>query len=664
MGDSRHHPILNYLRRTLGASESAGVSDTEILRRFVNARDEAAFELLLWRHAAMVLHVCRQILRDDAAAEDAFQATFLVLARKAASIGQRESAGGWLHRVAYRIALKARAAGRAKAGANVDLDQLEAPPPPDDPSRRELRRVICEEVNRLPAKYRAPIIACYFESRTHEEAAQQLGWPRGTVAGRLSRGREMLRRRLLRRGVALTAGALAGAMSVPSSPAALNGLVESTIRTMKLFAANGAVSPRIAALAEGVLRAMFWTRVKIVMAVLLIVGLGGAGATFLSTQASKAEPPSESPPRAAEAPAAGVEGGSDANAQKPDDAAKLAQNMAQSRRNLKELAQAMIAYTEAYVRLMPAPAIYDKKGKALLSWRVELLPYLGEQELYKQFKRDEAWDSPHNKKLLSKMPKVYAPPGMRTRQPYSTFYQVFVSAGEKTGAGGAAAGAGGEGSATAKPMAGGAGGAGAPGGAGPAAAAEGYSSPANSAAFVKGQRVPFPAHFTDGTSNTILIVEAGNAVPWTKPEDLHYAADEPLPELGGLFPDIFHAAFVDGSVHTLTKKYDEANLRAAITAGAGEVIDLAKIEIPQPVKAPGPGEARRQIGREGERLQQLLRINEKMLQESKRRDEEWNRLLDEKQKILEAMLEDIKRSRNPEDRRPLKPIEKKQPTDK
>jgi hypothetical protein len=98
------------------------------------------------------------------------------------------------------------------------------------------------------------------------------------------------------------------------------------------------------------------------------------------------------------------------------------------------------------------------------------------------------------------------------------------------------------------------------------------------AAFVKGTAVPFPAHFTDGTSNTILIVEAGNAVPWTKPEDLHYAADEPLPELGGLFRDVFHAAFADGYVHTLTKKYDETTLRAAITANGGEVLDIETIE--------------------------------------------------------------------------------------
>jgi hypothetical protein len=112
---------------------------------------------------------------------------------------------------------------------------------------------------------------------------------------------------------------------------------------------------------------------------------------------------------------------------------------------------------------------------------------------------------------------------------------------------------------------------------GPAGAA-GSGSSSSSAAFVKGEVSRLPASFTDGTSNTILIVEAGNPVPWTKPEDLHYAEDEPLPELGGLFPDVFHAVCVDGAAHTLTKQYDEEQLRHAITANAGDILDWSKIE--------------------------------------------------------------------------------------
>jgi hypothetical protein len=173
-------------------------------------------------------------------------------------------------------------------------------------------------------------------------------------------------------------------------------------------------------------------------------------------------------------------------------------------------------------------------GKALLSWRVAILPYLGEGNLYKQFRLDEPWDGPHNKGLLEKMPKVYAPPGVKTREPYTTFYQVFVGGG---------------------------------------------------AIFEKHRWAAFPAAVPDGTSNTILIAEAGAAVPWTKPEDMRYAPDEPLPELGGLFPRIVNVALADGSVMALLKKADPDVLRAAITCAGGEVVDLDKIRAPASPRA-------------------------------------------------------------------------------
>jgi RNA polymerase sigma factor (sigma-70 family) len=562
-----------------------------LLHRYVNERDEAAFELLLWRHAAMVLHVCRQVLRDAEAVEDAFQATFLVFVRKAGSISRRESLGGWLHRVAYNIALKAREASKKRRSTERELDRIEAPAEADDAGQRELRRTICEEVNRLPAKYRAPIVACFFEGKTHEEAAKQLGWPRGTVAGRLARARELLRRRLMRRGIALTAAAFTAALAVSTAPAALTGLIQTTIQTAKVFvaahSAGALLSPRIVALAEGVLNAMYWTRVKIVMIGLLIAGLGGAGATFWGTQRTVAESPGESALRAE-----AVRGGD--KAEKPEDADKLTRDMAQSRLNLRKLAFAMHAYAEKNNGAMPAPAIYDKKGKALLSWRVALLPYLDQNNLYKLFHLDEPWDSPHNKGVLrTSVPKVYAPVGKPAAPRFRTYYQVFVSAAPAGGMRGMAGGAGMMGG-TAGPaggMMGMAGGAGMSGGAAGMAAGGGMMGMAGGpgagipesagvyAAFIKGQQARMPASFPDGTSNTLLIVEAGNAVPWTKPEDLHYAADEPLPELGGLFADVFQAAFADGDIHTLTKEYDEAILRAAITANDGQVIDMEKIEV-------------------------------------------------------------------------------------
>jgi RNA polymerase sigma factor (sigma-70 family) len=671
MANTRQHPILHYLRRVLGEASHGGVSDADLLRRFVNERDEAAFELLLWRHAAMVLHVCRQVLSDSHAADDAFQATFLVFVRKARSISRGEALASWLYRVAYRIALKARTQVKTRTVTPEELDGLEAAEVPDA-DERELRRIVCEEVNRLPVHYRAAVVACFFEGKTHEEAAKQLGWPRGTVAGRLARARELLRNRLVRRGVTLTMGAIIASLTVRTATAALTGLVDSVIHTARLLAAGQAaaavVSPHVAALAEGVLQTMYWTKAKIVVIVLFLGSLGGAGVTLLATGEEKQPPiqrkatmPSPQPVKEpiTELAQADPPQGSDRDDEDepaedpqveenaPQDAAKRAHDMARSRLNLNHLALAMQNYADGHQGRLPLAASVDKKGKALLSWRVELLPYLGQQELYNQFKRDEPWDSPHNRKLLSRMPAVFAPPGIKTQRPYSTFYQVFVSADPSAGSarpmgpagmGGAGAGGpmqgmpggmgpmmggmrggpgvppGGSGQMT-KPASSGAmrqgggmpgqgrppGGAGmAPPGGGPGGGGPGgpgmmppggvtlHSDPVP--AFVKGEASIFPASFVDGTSNTILIIEAGNPVPWTKPEDLHYADDEPLPELGGLFPTVIHAAFADGSVHTLTKNYNKKQLRLAITANDGMPIDLSKIEARAAGRAAGAGD--------------------------------------------------------------------------
>ena len=192
--------------------------------------------------------------------------------------------------------------------------------------------------------------------------------------------------------------------------------------------------------------------------------------------------------------------------------------------NLKQLMLAMHQYHDGNNHFPPA-AVYDNDGKALLSWRVLVLPYVDQDELFKEFKLDEAWDSEHNKKLLAKMPKIYAPPRGKHKE-HSTVYQVFTGKGtvfEST----------------------------------------------------QGARI---ADITDGTSNTIAIVEAAEAVPWTKPADLPFDADKPLPKMGGMFKDVFHAAFCDGSVHTLKLKFDEKTMRLAITCADGEVIDLSKIE--------------------------------------------------------------------------------------
>jgi serpin B len=287
------HPALSLVLRHLRRVPRAGADepgDGELLARFADRRDEAAFELLLRRHGAMVWNVCRRVLGDAADADDAFQATFLVLVRKAKSIARRESAAAWLHGVARRVSLDARArAARRRAheqrGAAMPTEQL-----PADASNAEVRGILDEELGRLPEKYRAPLVLCYLEGKTNDEAAQQLGWTRGTVAGRLSRARDLLRGRLTRRGVALTAAALSALLAETASAAVPSALLVTTLKEALGYAAAGVASPAAVSLAEGALRAMFMTKLKITATLLSAVVALGAGAGWFWPRVH-AEPP-------------------------------------------------------------------------------------------------------------------------------------------------------------------------------------------------------------------------------------------------------------------------------------------------------------------------------------------------------------------------------------
>jgi prepilin-type processing-associated H-X9-DG protein len=196
---------------------------------------------------------------------------------------------------------------------------------------------------------------------------------------------------------------------------------------------------------------------------------------------------------------------------------------------------------------------------------------LGESALYRQFRLNEPWDSPHNRKLLKKMPKVYAAPGVKTRVPYSTFYQVFVGPG---------------------------------------------------AAFESGRYASFPASFTDGTSNTLLVVEAGQAVPWTKPEDIPFDPARPLPRLGGLFPGVFNAAFADGSVHALRTGADPIQLRRLITCADGYPVEMERVK--------APTSARQAL---------LMEQNQRLKQELQRQRQRVAALAEEKE-LLRDVVED------------------------
>jgi len=268
-------------------SITSQATDSQLLERFLRCRDETAFEVLLWRHGSLVLKICQDILQDSFAAEDAFQAAFLVLARKAGSINKRQSLASWLYKVAYRVALKARTetAKRSdleKSGHNRLPDQIACESTfQDEESLRELRALLYQEIARLPRKYQAPLILCLMEEKSHEQAAEQLGWAKGTVSGRLARGREMLQRHLRSRGLGPACGLLLAGL-LPNGALAVvpPALAQATCKAALLFAAGKAagVSTKVLVLAEGVIQAMLYSKVKFAASLILVLaGMIGIG---------------------------------------------------------------------------------------------------------------------------------------------------------------------------------------------------------------------------------------------------------------------------------------------------------------------------------------------------------------------------------------------------
>jgi RNA polymerase sigma factor (sigma-70 family) len=273
-------PILQLIRRVVEDQSARQLSDRHLLQQFTDQRDEAAFGTLLRRHGPMVLDVCRGVLGNEVDAEDAFQATFLILTRKAASIHKTGSVGSWLHGVAYRTALKARSqlTMRQKNEACAPARTISEP---DDLTWREVRQVLHEELTGLAERYRVPLVACYLEGKTQDAAAAQLGLATSTLKERLERGRSLLRARLVRRGLGPTAVLVATAWPLAAASACLPAtLVSSTIKAASLFAAGqaaptGVMSVKVAALTEGLMKPMFLSKMKTALVVIVtVLGLG------------------------------------------------------------------------------------------------------------------------------------------------------------------------------------------------------------------------------------------------------------------------------------------------------------------------------------------------------------------------------------------------------
>jgi RNA polymerase sigma factor (sigma-70 family) len=281
MRTSPIHRVIDHLRQAVLLPDGAGLGDGELLGSFIERHDETALAALVARHGPMVWGVCRRLLSHHDA-EDAFQATFIVLARKAASIRSRERVGNWLHGVAHQTALLARrtaARRRAREVQVTEMPDIEAVQQDRGP---ELRLLLDEELSRLPEIYRAVIVLCELEGRSRKETACQLGVPEGTVAGRLARARAMLAKRLIQRGITLSGGALAAILSQNAASAGVPAsVVSKTIKVASLTAAGqattGVISVKVAALTEGVLKAMFLNKLKGVLAVVLValVCIGG-----------------------------------------------------------------------------------------------------------------------------------------------------------------------------------------------------------------------------------------------------------------------------------------------------------------------------------------------------------------------------------------------------
>jgi RNA polymerase sigma factor (sigma-70 family) len=291
MATGQMSEVIHHLRRAVLLRDGVALTDGQLLADYLSRRDEAALATLVRRHGPMVWGVCRRVLRNYHDAEDAFQATFLVLVRKAASIASRELLANWLYGVAQQTALNARTTSAKRRARERQVAQMPEPQTVPQEGWHDLQPLLDKELSRLPDKYRIPIVLCDLEGVTRKKAARQLGVPEGTVAGRLARARTMLASRLARHGLGLSSGVLAVLLAQNGASAGVpTSVVSSTIQAATLLtagqgAAAGMISAPVAALTEGVLKTMLLSKCKTATVVLLAVVLLAGGAGWLTHQA-------------------------------------------------------------------------------------------------------------------------------------------------------------------------------------------------------------------------------------------------------------------------------------------------------------------------------------------------------------------------------------------
>jgi RNA polymerase sigma factor (sigma-70 family) len=298
MPEEQLHPILRHLRRRFPGGGAQELTDRELLERFAHHKDEAAFAALVQRHGPMVHGVCRRVLRRAEDAEDAFQAAFLVLARKAAAVAWRESVGRWLYQVAYRVAAEARTRSARRDALDKQAAEHLKPAGASQEGLREVCAVLDEALHGLPARLQQPLVLCYLQGLTRDQAAGQLGWSLRTLERRLAQGRERLRQILTRRGVTLSAALLAGSLTgTLADAAASTRLIAATVQAAAAFTTGSAgpgsgVSAVAAVLAHGAMRGAVAApaRILALLALLLALAAGGVG-MYLAAQGSRTDAP-------------------------------------------------------------------------------------------------------------------------------------------------------------------------------------------------------------------------------------------------------------------------------------------------------------------------------------------------------------------------------------